>query len=144
MGVPAFVPALLGTVVDGFLKFIPDTNERLRAKEMLEGQLITIVSAATQGQLEINKQEAAHNSLFVAGWRPFIGWVCGVGIAWQFVFAPIANWVLLLVVAANPEITTFPDLPKLDMSEIMSLVMAMLGMGGLRTFEKMRGVSREK
>ena len=144
MALPAFVPALLGTVVDGFLKFIPDTNERLRAKEMLEGQLITIVSAATQGQLEINKQEAAHNSLFVAGWRPFIGWVCGVGIAWQFVFTPIANWVLLLIVAANPDMPTLPELPMLDIGELMSLVMAMLGMGGLRTFEKMRGVSREK
>ena len=140
---PAFIAPLITSVVGGIVELIPNSNERAKAKENMEMQLLTIITAAVSGQQEINKQEAAHKSIFVAGWRPFIGWVCGFGIAWQFLFNPIANWVLLLIMAYNPDII-IPPLPILDIGELISLVMAMLGMGGLRTFEKLRGVSREQ
>lgn len=142
MALPAFIAPVIASLVDGVLDKIPNVNDRAKAKEDLEQELLGIVSIATRGQLEINKQEAAHKSIFVAGWRPFIGWVCGVGIAWQFVVIPILNWVILLLVINNPELEGIPNLPALDMAELMGLVFALLGMGGLRSFEKSRGVAR--
>ena len=78
---PAFIAPLITSVVGGIVELIPNSNERAKAKENMEMQLLTIITAAVSGQQEINKQEAAHKSIFVAGWRPFIGWVCGFGIS---------------------------------------------------------------
>ena len=86
-------------------------------------------------KVELNKAEAQHKSVFVAGWRPFIGWTCGAGIAWAMVLQPIAQW----------GVTRWGDgaeLPTIDTGYLMELIMGMLGMGGLRTFEKMKGVAR--
>jgi hypothetical protein len=88
-------------------------------------------------QTEINAAEAQHKSIFVAGWRPFIGWVCGVGIAWSMVVQPVAQWAMIAWGDGT-------ELPTIDTSYLMELVTAMLGMSGLRTFEKMRGVARRK
>ena len=83
-------------------------------------------------QAEINKMEAAHRSLFVAGWRPFIGWVCGFGFLWAFLGHPIFEWVVALM-----ELELTP--PDLLTDSLLELVLAMLGLGGLRTAEKMTG-----
>jgi len=83
-------------------------------------------------QAEINKIEAAHRSVFVAGWRPYIGWVCGSGLAWAFIGAPLFDWIVRLQgVDIQP-----PEIPTDMMGEI---VVALLGLGALRTFEKVRG-----
>ena len=86
-------------------------------------------------QAEINRVEAAHRSLFVAGWRPFIGWVCGAGFLWAFLLHPLFEWVIALkgldVVA--PDIVT---------DNMMELVLALLGLGTLRSIEKMTGRSK--
>ncbi len=126
----------LGPIMDGILRFIPDRNERAKAKEQFEGQMLTAMTSLVQGQLAINMKEAEHGSVFVAGWRPFIGWVCGFGIAWQFVFQPMGTWVAL-VAGAN-----LPPLPVLDLGPLMSLILGMLGLGGLRTYEKRLGIAR--
>ncbi len=83
-------------------------------------------------QAEINRLEAGHRSLFVAGWRPFIGWVCGLGLAWAFLGHPIFQWLVVLrgLDIAAPEIAT---------DNMLELVLALLGLGGLRTFEKLTG-----
>lgn len=83
-------------------------------------------------QAEINKIEASHRSIFVAGWRPFIGWVCGIGFLWAFLIHPIFAWGLVLwgKDIAPPEIMT---------DHMMELVLALLGLGALRTAEKMTG-----
>jgi len=100
-------------------------------------QLSQLEQMANQGQISINKIEAAHKSLFVAGWRPFIGWVCGIAIAYAFVLQPLIEWV----VAVNQlDIVT----PKLNVDTLYQLVLAMLGMATLRTYEKQKQVSREK
>ena len=129
--------SLVGPIVNKFVDRIPDGNERARAKESLERELVDAANSVMLAQTEINKAEAAHKSIFVAGWRPFIGWVCGVGIAWSMVVQPVAQWAMIAWGDGT-------ELPTIDTSYLMELVTAMLGMSGLRTFEKMRGVARRK
>jgi hypothetical protein len=85
--------------------------------------------AAMLAQLEVNKVEAGHKSLFVSGWRPFIGWVCGSAMAFNFIALP-----LLMGAGVNVE--------PLDMANMMPVLMGMLGLGGMRSFEKAKGVAR--
>ena len=129
--------SLVGPIVNKFVDRIPDGNERARAKESLERELVEAANSAMLAQTEINAVEAQHKSIFVAGWRPFIGWVCGVGIAWSMVVQPVAQWAMIAWGDGT-------ELPTIDTSYLMELVTAMLGMSGLRTFEKMRGVARRR
>ena len=129
--------SLVGPIVSKFVDRIPDGNERARAKESLERELVEAANSAMLAQTEINAVEAQHKSIFVAGWRPFIGWVCGVGIAWSMVVQPVAQWAMIAWGDGT-------ELPTIDTSYLMELVTAMLGMSGLRTFEKMRGVARRQ
>jgi hypothetical protein len=112
----------------------PDPEKAAAAKlELIKlqqsGELAQIA-----GQLEINKAEAAHSSVFVAGWRPAIGWVCGAACAW--------NWIGLPVVKAGLLIAGTPiALASADLTEMLPVLMGMLGLGGLRTVEKIQGVA---
>ena len=87
-----------------------------------------------QGQLDINKVEAANPSVFVSGWRPFIGWVCGAGCAWNWVGLPVASFILTII---GKPIT----LTSADLTEMMPLLLGMLGLGALRTVEKINNVA---
>ena len=89
-----------------------------------------------KGQLEINKAEAASGSVFKGGWRPFIGWVCGIAFAYHFVLQPL---IVFGVTAAGVEI---PELPSFDMGSLMTVMMGMLGLGGLRSYEKKQGLTK--
>ncbi len=123
--------AALLPIVNGWLeRLFPDPAERQKQLQ----SLIDAAQAADAAQVEVNKIEAANSSLFVSGWRPFIGWVCGAAFAYQFVVAPLGLWIGFVV--GHP----IPAPPKLD-DTLWQLVFAMLGMGGLRTFEKLRGVA---
>jgi len=104
-------------------KFIPDASQRQEAKNLIQNHAQEQVLA----QIEVNKQEAAHKSLFVAGWRPAVGWVCVLGMLVNFVVVPLV-----------------PSIHPLDMSEMMTVLLGLLGLGGMRTFEKIKRVSREK
>ena len=131
-----FLAPLIGPIINKVVDRIPNPNERAQAKEELEKELLSAVTQASLQQTKINEIEAGHRSVFVAGWRPFIGWVCGAGILWSFIIQPIAVW----------GVKAFGDsavvLPVIQTDGLYQLVLAMLGMGGLRTFEKMRGVAR--
>jgi hypothetical protein len=129
--IPALLPALR-TLID---RLIPDKAEAEKARNQLEAQLVTAANAAAMAQVEVNKVEAAHSSVFVAGWRPSIGWVCAAGLAWAFVVAPVASWAMLVLGIKA-------ELPAIQFDHLFELVLAMLGIGGLRTFEKLRGVAR--
>jgi hypothetical protein len=129
--VTALLPAL-GTLID---RLIPDRAAAEKAKAEMEQQLVTAANQAAMAQVEVNKVEAAHSSVFVAGWRPSIGWVCAAGLAWAFVVAPIASWALMVLGIKA-------ELPAIQFDHLFELVLAMLGIGGLRTFEKLRGVAR--
>jgi hypothetical protein len=129
--ITALLPAL-GTLID---RLIPDRAAAEKAKAEMEQQLVTAANQAALAQVEVNKIEAAHSSVFVAGWRPAIGWVCAAGLAWAFVLAPIASWALVVLGIKA-------ELPAIHTDYLLELVLAMLGIGGLRTFEKLRGVAR--
>ena len=129
---PSLLP-MLGEVLD---RVIPDKAEAAKARLEMEGKLLEAATAQAGQQAAINQAEAASNNLFVAGWRPFIGWVCGAGLAWAFIAMPIATWML-----AALEIRQ--TLPRLEIEYLLELVVAMLGLGGLRTFEKLKGVARQ-
>jgi hypothetical protein len=107
-------------------KFIPDPNQRAEAEAALRASL----QGWDAQQTEVNANEAQNPSIFVSGWRPAIGWVGAFGLAYQYLLRPIA-------VGAG-----WHDLPVLD-SSLMELVTAMLGMAGLRTYEKIQGVARK-
>ncbi|OGT54232.1 MAG: hypothetical protein A3E01_00145 [Gammaproteobacteria bacterium RIFCSPHIGHO2_12_FULL_63_22] len=107
--------------------FFPDKTES--EKNQLAASLALI-----QAQTDINKVEAGNPSVFVSGWRPAIGWICGAGCAWNWVGLPIAKAAMLI--AGHPV-----SLSPADMSEMMPLLLGMLGLGGLRTAEKISGVA---
>lgn len=126
MSLLSFLP-IVGRVLD---KIIPDVNQRKAAQEALEAAELTGELSLMMAQMEINKVEAAHKSLFVAGSRPFIMWVCGVALAYSTVLHPILD--------------IFYDMPVVDVTLLMPVLMGLLGLGGMRTAEKFKGVAREK
>jgi hypothetical protein len=106
--------------------------DRLRIQAELVKADWSAVQAQMQAQLQVNAAEAAHENLFIAGWRPGIGWVCGAALAWNFVVGPLLAFVLQAFGLAVP-------LPVLDASTLMPVLLGMLGLGGLRTYEKVSG-----
>ena len=105
-----------------------------QAKAKAIADVFTLLQQSDLAQMAVNREEAAHRSLFVAGWRPFVGWCCGLALAYQFIVAPIAIWIGF--VAGHP----IPKPPTLD-ENLWELMFAMLGMGALRSFEKMKRVA---
>ena len=112
-------------------RVIPDKAAAAQAQAELVKMQVSGELAQLAGQLEINKTEAAHQSVFVAGWRPFIGWVCGSALAYQFVIRPIATWAIL---ASG---YTIPEMPGIE-DNLWELMFGMLGLGGMRTYEKIK------
>jgi hypothetical protein len=119
------VAGLATNIID---KIWPNKTEQEKAE--LQAALVMV-----QGQLEVNKAEAASPSVFVAGWRPFIGWVCGAACAWNWIGLPVVKAFLPL--AAGVSINMAPA----DLTEMLPVLMGMLGLGGLRTFEKVKRVA---
>ena len=134
--IQALLPSILPAVTDIVGRFLPEDKEKRAAAEReIEKQLATHLAKIDIAQLEISKQEAAHRSIFVAGWRPFIGWSCGFAMCYAYIIQPIT--VFILAQTGN-----LVDLPTLDLSEMMPVLLGMLGLGGLRSFEKYKKVSK--
>ena len=122
----ASLSALIGPVSAILDKVIPDKDLR----EKLSHEIATMADKQMSAQIEVNKVEAAHKSLFVAGWRPAIGWICGFALLYSTIISPILGiWFTV---------------PVVDTSLLTTVLMGMLGLGAMRTFEKTKGVSREK
>jgi hypothetical protein len=126
-----------GKIID---KIIPDAAERDKAKlallEMQQNGELAKLAAETdlaKGQLAINAEEAKSASVFVAGWRPGAGWVCVIGLAYTFLIQPILSWV--------SAVQGWPTPPPLDMGDLLTLLGGLLGLGGFRMAEKMKGVA---
>ena len=129
---------VVGKILD---RVIPDKAAAEAAKLEMQRQYVAGDLEAlhadvelAKAQITVNAQEAQHGSLFVAGWRPAVGWVCVAGFAFNFVLRPLLAWYSGIVAIPVP--------PSLDTGDMMTLLMGLLGLGGYRTYEKMRGVSR--
>lgn len=132
---PVFLTALLPILSEVLGRVLPDPQAQQKA-------IADILAQAQQmdlAQLEVNKAEAANSSVFVAGWRPFIGWVCGAALAYTYVFLPLAVYVASYF--SEAAVTRLLNAPKLD-ENLWVLLGSMLGLGGLRTLEKVKGVAR--
>lgn len=114
-------------------KFFPDKTQAEKDALTLQVQAMTLESQERMGQMDVNKAEASNASIFVAGWRPFIGWVCGSAFAWSFVLAPMVSYAAKL---AGHTV----ELPTLDLSQLSPVLMGMLGLGAMRTVEKVNGI----
>ncbi len=131
-------PLLIEPVSRLLDKLIPDPDARARAQAELlksereaELETLRLALSADEKQAAINDREAAHADLFVAGWRPFIGWVCGVAFAYHFILQPLLAFG---IANSGGEV----QLPAFDMATLSTVLMGMLGLGSLRTLEKIR------
>ena len=130
------ISAILPSVMEVAGRFLPEDKEKRAAAEReIQAKLTDSLAQVDLAQLGINKVEAAHRSMFVAGWRPFIGWTCGVALMYTYVLQPI----LVFGLAQSGYLI---DLPKMDLGELMPVLMGLLGLGGLRSWEKVKGVAK--
>lgn len=123
-------------VVNKILDFIPDPAQKLAAQQ----QLMASLQAWDAQQIQVNAVEAGNNNVFVSGWRPFIGWICGSAMAYKFIIQP---FLIFILVACHSSFDV-KLLPILDWSEMSSVLIAMLGLGGMRTYEKVQGITSSK
>ena len=126
------IMGLATTLID---RLVPNKNQKEKALAELKILETTGELDLLAKQLEVNKVEAGHRSLFVAGWRPSIGWICSIAFAYHFVLQPL----IVFVAALNG---TVIDLPEFDASAMITVLLGMLGLGGFRTFEKLKGISK--
>lgn len=134
-GLLSFLP-IIGPAVQKVLDLIPDPNARAKAEAEYQRELLAIAAKSEADQRDINRTEAQHASIFVAGWRPFIGWICGGALAFQYILRPFIVWGVDIWAPGTP----VP--PSLD-AMMWELMFGMLGMGGLRSAEKLKGVARK-
>lgn len=138
MGVFDMVAAPILDIVN---KLIPDPAAKAQMQlevaqlaQQTEFKELDNQLATTAQQTDTNKVEAASTSLFVAGWRPFIGWICGSTLAYTYIGSSLID--VIAVAIGHPL-----NLPKPDMSEMMPILLGMLGLGGMRTYEKVNGIN---
>ena len=124
----------ISTLLD---KFIPDADEKAKLAHEIATLAQKQAHESAIAQVRVNEVQAAHGSLFVAGARPFILWVCGFAFAYHFIVQPI-------IITASRFYGLEIDYPEFDMASLMTVLGGILGLGGLRSYEKRHGVSREK
>ena len=130
------IDKLSGPVTGLLDKFIEDKDQKARLAHDLATMAENHAQELAKGQLAINLAESKHKSLFVSGWRPALGWVAVMGMAGNYITIPFTNFILALL---EIDIT----IPLIPLETMMPIVMGMLGLGGLRTFEKHKGVHKD-
>ena len=132
----SIVANLIGPVTGLLDKFVEDKDQKAKLAHELATMADTHAQQLALAQVQVNLEEAQSSSVFKGGWRPFVGWVCGIALLYHFIFTPciLFGGALLGI--------NIPPLPAFDMSSLLTVLMGMLGLGGLRTFEKTKGVSK--
>ena len=128
--------SLIGPVTGILDKVVEDKDQKAKLAHELATMADKLSHEQQLAQIEVNKAEAASGSLFKGGWRPCIGWVCGIAFGYHFVVQPIIIFIVALI---GVEI---PNLPEFDMSTLLTVLGGMLGIGGLRTYEKQKGLTK--
>ena len=127
---------LIGPVSSLLEKLVPDKDLRSKLSHEIATMAEKNAHEQIKAQLDINKTEAQHNSLFVSGWRPAVGWTCCLGMAANFLIIPMTNFALAL---ASSNIS----IPLIDLETMLPVLLGMLGLGGMRSYEKSKGVARK-
>jgi len=127
---------LIGPATNLLDKFIEDKDQKAKLAHELATMADKMAHEQQLAQIAVNKEEAASGSIFKGGWRPFIGWVCGIAFFYHFVLNPIILFVIAII---GIEI---PTLPKFQMNTLLTVLGGMLGIGSLRTYEKQKGLTK--
>ena len=127
---------LIGPATNLLDKFIEDKDQKAKLAHELATMADKMAHEQQLAQIAVNKEEAASGSIFKGGWRPFIGWVCGVAFFYHFVLNPIILFVIAII---GIEI---PTLPEFQMNTLLTVLAGMLGIGSLRTYEKQKGLTK--
>ena len=132
--------SLLTTLIEPATKLLDKVIEDKDQKAKLAHELATMADKLAHeqqlAQMAINKEEASSGSLFKGGWRPCIGWICGIAFGYHFVLQPV---IVFIVVLIGMDI---PELPSFDMGTLLTVLGGMLGIGSLRTYEKQKGLTK--
>ena len=135
--IAALLPKLLPIVGDVIGRFLPEDKEAAaKARREIEAELTKHLAELDLAQAQTNLEQAKHPSIFIAGARPAIMWICAFGLGWQFVFQPVAAWIIAV---SGSEVL----LPIFETEGLMPLTLSLLGLGGMRSFEKYKGIQRE-
>lgn len=125
------------TTIGGIVnKFVPDRDAQIKLQAELQQHLIQIEADAAKAQADINNTEAASQNLFISGWRPCVGWVCATAFAWQFVGQPFFSFLYALAYKTPAPVVA------LDHDALNTVLFGLLGLGGFRSWEKIRGVAK--
>jgi hypothetical protein len=130
----------IGDIVKGVTDIVDDlvtTKEEIRQLDIKEQKIEADIMMA---QMEVNKAEAQHKSMFVAGWRPFIGWIGGIALAYQFIIYPILTWIWFWMMSKGNIPEGMKPPPVLDTGALFAVITGMLGIGAMRSYDKVKGV----
>ena len=129
------IELLINPITSLLDKFIPDADEKAKLAHEIATLAERQAHEIAKAQIEVNRTEAASGSLFVSGWRPAVGWICASGLGFNFLVVPLGNFYL--TVSGSTIL-----IPALDLSQMMPVLLGMLGLGAYRSFEKVKGVAR--
>jgi|TARA_R110002167_G_scaffold55672_1_gene157932 hypothetical protein len=132
----SLIASLIGPVSGILDKVIPDSDMKAKLAHEIATMSDNHAQQALLSQLEINKAEAASGSLFKGGWRPAVGWVCALAFAYHYLLQPLLVFILT---ASGVDL---PELPVFDMSTLLTVLGGLLGIGGLRSYEKTKGLTK--
>lgn len=129
------IPAMVKTGLDIIDKVVPDADAKRKAQEAWQLRVLEIAAQEAAQQSQTNTAEAGHASLFVSGWRPAVGWVCAASFGWVCVGQPLCSWTYVLFTKQPAPVIALPT------EMLMTTLLGMLGLGTLRTLEKIKGVN---
>ena len=127
---------LIGPVTSIIDKIVPDKDQAAKLAHEIATMSEKMANEQVLAQLEVNKAEAASGSLFKGGWRPAIGWICGLALLWSFILQPFLVFFLLVFGV------DLPPLPEIGTADLMPILLGMRGLGGLRSYEKVQKVAK--
>jgi hypothetical protein len=134
--IAALIPKLLPIIGDVIGRFLPEDKEAAaKANREIEAELTKHLTEIDLAQAQTNLEQAKHPSIFIAGARPAIMWICAFGLGWQFVFQPVAVWIFSVM---GSDLV----LPMIETEGLMPLTLSLLGLGSMRSFEKFKGIQR--
>ena len=128
--------SLIGPATQILDKFVEDKDQKAKLAHELATMADRLAHEQNLAQIQVNREEASSGSLFKGGWRPFVGWICGIAFFYHFVCQPV---IIFIVAMSGVDI---PDLPKFEMNTLLTVLGGLLGIGGLRTYEKQKGLTK--